>query len=368
MIDEVARKMIDAIKTVDEAKTDSYDTAATVKRIEGDTAWVHINGGVDETPVKLTIAASAGDNVQVRIAGGRAWIQGNATAPPTDDAEALSAKKIAHTAQNTATQAKDTAEVAHETATQAKDTADNAADNIVVLTFDLDTAVNGGYTVSAETTISDSGLDVSAQDFDEAVGGEFGTYNFLYDGSSWTLDGDPVNLEDYGITLADGVTLQSGDEINITLLEVEGFKEAIETRYDDLTEMIDNTADEAEENLISATEDLEDKISENALAIEATQSNIEELNTKTSRIGFSQEYGFVIFGQDATPSEKFKLQLTAQEINFVDGALGNDADINAQITNNMLNINIANITSQLLFGNYAFIKRSNNNMALKYLG
>ena len=74
MINDVAKKMIDAIKTVDQSKTAGYDTAATVRRIEGDTAWVHIKGGVDETPVKLTIAATEGDNVQVRVVGGRAFI------------------------------------------------------------------------------------------------------------------------------------------------------------------------------------------------------------------------------------------------------------------------------------------------------
>jgi hypothetical protein len=48
-------------------------------------AYVHIPGGVDETPVKLTVNVQAGDEVQVRVGGGQAWITGNETAPPTDD-------------------------------------------------------------------------------------------------------------------------------------------------------------------------------------------------------------------------------------------------------------------------------------------
>jgi hypothetical protein len=74
-----------------EKKTSAYDTSATVRRIEDGIAWVHIPGGVDETPVKLTIAAAPGDTVQVRVSGGRAFLVGNASAPPTDDTVATGA-------------------------------------------------------------------------------------------------------------------------------------------------------------------------------------------------------------------------------------------------------------------------------------
>ena len=62
-----------------------------MKRIDGNTAWVKIPGGVDETPVRLTIDAKAGDTVQLRVSGGTAWITGNQTAPPTDDTVAKKA-------------------------------------------------------------------------------------------------------------------------------------------------------------------------------------------------------------------------------------------------------------------------------------
>lgn len=73
----------------------AYDTPATVRRVEGDTAWVHIDGGVDETPVKMTIAAHEGDKVQVRVGGGTAWLAGNGSRPPTDDFLASLAKETA---------------------------------------------------------------------------------------------------------------------------------------------------------------------------------------------------------------------------------------------------------------------------------
>ena len=86
------------IKDIERARgrktTSAYDVAATVTRIEDGIAWVHIDGGVDETPVKLTVAAHEGDTVQVRVGGGTAWLTGNGTRPPTDDALAGIAKKL----------------------------------------------------------------------------------------------------------------------------------------------------------------------------------------------------------------------------------------------------------------------------------
>lgn len=66
----------------------AYDATATVRRIDGNVAYVHIPGGVDETPVALTVDAKPGDEVRIRVANNTAWIVGNATAPPTDDAYA----------------------------------------------------------------------------------------------------------------------------------------------------------------------------------------------------------------------------------------------------------------------------------------
>ena len=73
-------------------KTKPYDTTGKVTRIDGSTVWVHIDGGVDETPVKMTIDAAVGDTVQVRVGGGTAFLVGNETAPPTDDKTAIEAR------------------------------------------------------------------------------------------------------------------------------------------------------------------------------------------------------------------------------------------------------------------------------------
>lgn len=112
-IDKVAKELLSTMKSADASGTKPYDTPATVLRVEGDTAWVHIPGGVDETPVALTVNAKAGDTVQVRVSGGRAFIIGNVTAPPTDDTKAEEANTMAKTANTKANKAsEDVAELA----------------------------------------------------------------------------------------------------------------------------------------------------------------------------------------------------------------------------------------------------------------
>lgn len=92
--DEIKSDLVEAM-SASRPKTSGYDTQAEVVRVDGNTAWVHIPGGVDETPVALTIAAKEGDTVQVRVSGGAAWLVGNASAPPTDDGTALAAQSTA---------------------------------------------------------------------------------------------------------------------------------------------------------------------------------------------------------------------------------------------------------------------------------
>lgn len=99
-----------------EGKTKPYDTTAKVTRIDGNTAWVHIDGGVDETPARKTINAKPGDTVQVRLGGGTAFLVGNATAPPTDDTAALRAKIAADNAEKSAGEAQITADNAYKIA------------------------------------------------------------------------------------------------------------------------------------------------------------------------------------------------------------------------------------------------------------
>ena len=91
---QILRSIMESMQTASRPKTSAYDTVATVRRIEDGVAWVHIPGGVDETPVKLTVNAKEGDDVQVRVSGGTAFLVGNGSAPPTDDTRANAAKDL----------------------------------------------------------------------------------------------------------------------------------------------------------------------------------------------------------------------------------------------------------------------------------
>lgn len=79
--------------TMKQSKTKAYDTVAKVLRVDEKTAYVHIDGGADETPAQMAINCKAGDSVKIRVSGGRAWLTGNLTSPPTDDTAANEANK-----------------------------------------------------------------------------------------------------------------------------------------------------------------------------------------------------------------------------------------------------------------------------------
>ena len=120
-IDKLASELQRIIDEKDRKKKRPYDTEATVTRVEGDIAWVKIPGGVDETPAQRTIGARPGDSVQLRVSGGRAYLIGNGTSPPTDD-------RVAYTAMDHADVANENASAAGMAANEALDNANIAAE------------------------------------------------------------------------------------------------------------------------------------------------------------------------------------------------------------------------------------------------
>lgn len=147
-------------------KSAPYDTQAEVRRVEGDIAWVHIPGGVDETPVQLTTNAKKGDIVQVRVSGGRAWLYGNQTSPPTDDTKAISAEKKAVTADENATSALTSAYIAKEAADSAQNSANQANSLLNYMeqaAEEADTTLTGIYQDAKDAKESAESADRSAE-------------------------------------------------------------------------------------------------------------------------------------------------------------------------------------------------------------
>lgn len=79
-------ELSDLVKMLKNEKKSGSDYTGTVTRVDGSTAYINITGAdIMDTPVAMTIDCKPGDNVRVRVNGGKAWISGNDTAPPTFD-------------------------------------------------------------------------------------------------------------------------------------------------------------------------------------------------------------------------------------------------------------------------------------------
>ena len=229
-MNEIVKTLQDAVsRQTNQAKPTAYDTPAVVRRVEGDTAWVHIPDGVDETPVKMTINAKEGDQVQVRVSGGSAFMVGNGTAPPTDDAKAKQAYTIATVAEgaaenalanaNLAKEAADTARGeairAGEAADRAEGKADDAADAATSAQQSADSALVNLSTVQdvvgvlnwitahgIMTSQSGGTYDASKVYFimDDVTPGDYHVGAHYY---SIVSEPDPADIDDYYVLTVD---------------------------------------------------------------------------------------------------------------------------------------------------------------------
>lgn len=184
---KVSKDLLDTIKDSPKKGTTPYDSVAEVVRIDGNTAWVHIAGGVEETPVMKTIDCKEGDNVQIRVSGGTAWVTGNSSAPPTDDTranvaynfaeiaieDALKARESAENAERdagrayvAANSAEEQAQRAQTSAENAQDSADEATRQAGIATENANTAIEqaGTATSNANEAIRQAGIAKSSAD------------------------------------------------------------------------------------------------------------------------------------------------------------------------------------------------------------
>lgn len=185
----LAREIAQTLKEEPKGKTSPFDTNATVKRIEGGTAWVQIPGGVDETPVQLTLNAKEGDAVQIRVAGGKAWITGNGTNPPTDDTRAneaneaaIYAQTIAENAEGSARRASLAAEVAEAKAQSASVAADEAWEKA----DDAETAAGQARTSAQTANTAANGALTSLSTVQDVIG----MLNWAQENASYSLTQD----------------------------------------------------------------------------------------------------------------------------------------------------------------------------------
>lgn len=132
-MNQIASDLYKSLTESNNRKPKPYDTKAEVLREDGNTVWVKIPGGIDETPVQKTNNAKPGDTVIVRVSGGRAWLLGNNTSPATDDTRANQAYQVgsdagavADLAIKEASRAQEAANLAEAEAERAHTAADHA--------------------------------------------------------------------------------------------------------------------------------------------------------------------------------------------------------------------------------------------------
>lgn len=157
------QELLDAINTISRSKDRSCDTPAIVLRVEGDTVWVHIDGGADETPVQRTINCEQGQTVQVRISNGSAFLVGNASAPPTDDTTANVAHFVAVEADEKATEAIETANAIVQTVSGK---VDSGSSNVTTLSSTMYQNVNGVNIYNDTLAVGDSYAHIDGDSFD----------------------------------------------------------------------------------------------------------------------------------------------------------------------------------------------------------
>lgn len=136
-MDYVVNKVLKVLREDIKKKTNGYDGIGTVKRIDGDIAWVQLDkNNPTLTPVRISGAAcKKEDVVRVRVSNGTAFIQGNDTHAPTDDSKANEADSKAVQALDAATEIRAIAEEAIQGNTE---NAENFAQAIMAVNSDIE--------------------------------------------------------------------------------------------------------------------------------------------------------------------------------------------------------------------------------------
>ena len=293
------RDFVNTIKQASESKTKPYDIQAEVLRTDGDIAWVHIPGGVSETPVQMMVNAKRGDTVQVRIAGGHAWLYGNQTAPPTDDTEAKEAKHAVMKNNQTIAEISTMVEEADEHATYAL------------------VSANGKNTVY-HSEVEPTGGDY--REGDTWFNASEGYAIYTWDGSSWVKEefgSDAIaNMAITNAKIADAtidaakissvdVGSLTGGYINAVHIDTESLTIGAGTLGDKIDEM-----DQKDADLESDLEDLGDDI--DGLGDDISDLN-EDLDTLENRVEAT-------YGTCSTSSSTSKKVVVCDDFVAFDGA------------------------------------------------
>lgn len=234
-IETAARELAEAMQP--KTGPAPYDTQAMVLRVEGDTLWVHIPGGAEETPVQRTINASPGDTIQIRVGGGTAWAVGNATAPPTDDtvataaaAQATEAEKVANGVKTSLEMQEGQIRAAVETADEASQAASEAIQKLDSITL----RVIGSDGTVTEIEINDQGqINLLGTVLAQKIMAEdlVATNSFQVNNGVWNLTQGTTGME---LASADGNTSMSvvDGDLTIAMIQSNGTDSMVKVQND----------------------------------------------------------------------------------------------------------------------------------------
>lgn len=209
-LDYVVEKVLSVIRKDITKKTTGYDAIGIVRRIDGNTVWVHFDNGADETPVNKSINCAKGDKVRVRVSNGSAFIVGNDSAPPTDDTKAEHAQITAEISEQTAEEAQTTASEAQSTAEAADTKADTALEQVGA-SITTDTLHYLATDQSSGVTTSTPGWTTTVQAITSSLS-YLWTYHTYHKASGQSVNTQPVITGVYGDTGATGPAGPTGPQ------------------------------------------------------------------------------------------------------------------------------------------------------------
>lgn len=314
-------KDLHKIFTESDRKTKGYDTSATVLKVgtgeEDDTIWVKIPGGIDATPVRKTINAKEGDIVQVTVSGGSAWLVGNASSPPTDDAKAEEALAAVNTL----------------------DVRVKAADNRL-------TVVEGGITV-LENRVETAEGDITAIEGDIS---DLGSRVETAEGSITTIEGDISDL-DSRVDAAEGdITTIEGDISGLTtrIGDAESDLSTAEAAITTLQTDVANAQDDIDDALVGLA------LAENVIGTLAWLTAHSTVTTDTTPTSGKSYYirhqdGTFELVEDTTgknPAQEGWYEMDSAISNYVGAHLSlTDYGLNLVLDNSSYRIHIGTLTS-----------------------
>lgn len=259
------------------------------------------------------------------------------------------------------------------------DAANNNANTALSTAEEVNTIVSGGNSVGFETagSLQDDNVTVIADTFAQAVGDAGpGTYTFTYDGTIWSLGGEQVDIEQFGIYLDEEgqQELANGDVLTITYSVLNGFNSQIGANASEIDALQSQVND-----IEGSIGDLENSVSDVEANQTATTQNVNQLQADYVALQASvnsekaERAARMVFGTDSQgnpeliisggQNEALQTVFTNAEIQFLDSG-----EKVAYITGQTMFIKTANVTERLQFGSFAFIPRANDNLCLKYIG